>query len=120
MEFEDMLVGDVVVVILHGKIMAYEDSLPLRDRIKEHLDSEKTKFVIDMADVPWMNSEGIGLLATAVATVGKGGGRLVLANISKKVESVLIITKCNSIIRHYDSREAAVASFSDQPSTPTS
>lgn len=112
MEFEDTVVGDVVVVILHGKIMAYEDSLPLRERLKEHLDSEKTKFVIDMADVPWMNSEGIGLLATAVATVGKAGGKLVLANISKKVESVLTITKCNAIIKHYDSRESAVESLS--------
>ncbi len=112
MEFEDAVIGDVVVVILHGKIMAYEDSLPLRERLKEHLDSEMTKFVIDMADVPWMNSEGIGLLATAVATVGKAGGRLVLANISKKVESVLTITKCDAIIKHYDSREAAVASLS--------
>ncbi len=111
MEFEETMVGDVVVVILHGKIMAYEDSLPLRERLKEHIESEKTKFVIDMADVPWMNSEGIGLLATAVATVGQAGGRLVLANISKKVESVLTITKCNAIIRHFDSREAAVAAL---------
>jgi len=112
MEFEDTVVGDVVVVILHGKIMAYEDSLPLRERLKEHLDSEMRKFVIDMADVPWMNSEGIGLLATAVATVGKAGGRLVLANISRKVENVLTVTKCNSIIKHFDSRDEAVASYS--------
>ena len=118
MEFEDTLVGDVVVVILHGKIMAYEDSLPLRERIKEHLESEKTKFVIDMADVPWMNSEGIGLLATAAATVGKAGGKMVLANITKKVESVLTITKCDSIIKHFENRDAAIASLSGTPSAP--
>lgn len=115
MTFQEVLAGEVVVFALSGKIMAFDESTPLRTRIKEYIDSGKKNFVIDMADVPWMNSEGVGLLAATVTTVGKAGGKLVLANINEKIESVLIITKCNTIIKHYDSRQTAIESFSKTP-----
>lgn len=115
MNFEDLVFGEVVVFSLFGKILSFEDSAPLRERIKEHLDAKMKNFVLDLAAVPWINSEGIGLLASTMATVAKAGGRVVLANINDKVERVLTITKCNKIIKHFNSREEALEFFSSEP-----
>jgi anti-anti-sigma factor len=115
MEFEDMVIGEVVVVAIYGKIMASADCVPPREKINAYLKSGKRNFVIDLAGVPWMNSDGIGLLAITTAAVAKAGGRLVLANINKKIERLLVITKCNTIIKHFDSRQAAVDFLSGAP-----
>jgi anti-anti-sigma factor len=111
MNIQDVLVGEAVIIALSGKIRSCEDAIPVRAVIKEHLSHDKKNFVIDMADVPWMNSEGIGLLASAMATIKAANGKIVLANISEKVEQVLTVTKCNKIIDHFESREAAIQSF---------
>ena len=64
MDFQDLSDGNVVVFALSGKIMSCEDAIPIRAKIKEYLEQNKKNFVIDMADVPWMNSDGLGLLAS--------------------------------------------------------
>jgi anti-anti-sigma factor len=108
MKFQDMLDGDIVVIAFSGKIMTCDAAAPLRDKIKDYLARDKKKFVFDMGEVPWMNSEGIGLLATSVATITGVGGKLVLADINEKIEKTLIITKCNTIIDYYKTRREAV------------
>jgi anti-anti-sigma factor len=117
MTFQDVLDGNIVVFTLSGKIMAFTECTPLREKVKEYIASDKINFVIDMADVPWMNSEGIGLLASAVATVGRVGGKIVLANINEKVKRVLYVTGCHTVIEHFDNRQAAIESFSRAPAT---
>ena len=115
MTFQDILDGNIVVFALSGKIMIFAECTPLRDKVKEYIALDKTRFVIDMADVPWMNSEGIGMLASTVATVGSAGGKVVLANINEKVKKVLYITGCHTVVEHFDSRQAAIESLTHGP-----
>lgn len=113
MEFQDTLDGDIVIIAFSGKIMTCDAAVPLRNTLKDYIGQDKKNFVFDMAEVPWMNSEGIGLLATSAATIMGVGGRLVLADINEKIEKTLIITKCDRIIDYYKSREEAVAALGE-------
>lgn len=108
MQYEDLIVEDVVVLALSGKMWAYEDSAPIRAKIKIYLDGERKSFVLDLAGVPWINSEGIGFLASTMASVAKAGGRIVLANTNEKVEKVLAITRCSTIMKHFGNRQEAI------------
>jgi anti-anti-sigma factor len=111
MTFREDVEQDVVVFAISGKLFAPNDVGILRTKVREYISRDYKKFVLDMADVPWINSEGIGLIAVIMATVSGIGGRVVLANISPKVKQVLNVTKCDRIIQVYKSRDIAVSSF---------
>lgn len=108
MDYQDQVEGDVVVFALSGKMLTFADSDPIRAKIKIYLDAERKSFVLDLAAVPWINSEGIGFLASTMASVAKAGGRVVLANTNEKVERVLAITKCSTIMKHFRNRQEAM------------
>lgn len=111
MKFDDFVESDIVVLDISGKIMGGEETTMFHGKIHEYISGNKKNFVVDMAKVDWMNSVGLGMLISALTTVKNAGGRLVLTNITK-IESILTITRLISVFEHYDSREAALASFS--------
>ncbi|MBI5267125.1 MAG: STAS domain-containing protein [candidate division Zixibacteria bacterium] len=110
MKFEDSLKDNVVVLEVSGKIMGGDETTMFHGRIHEYMTQGKKSFVIDLAKTEWMNSVGLGMLISALTTVKNGGGRLVLAKIDK-IEQILVITRLISVFEHFDSREAAIASF---------
>ena len=79
-------------------------------KIHEYIELNKKNIVVDLANVDWMNSVGLGMLISALTTVKNSGGRLVLANIDK-IESILTITRLISVLEHFESRDAAMKSF---------
>jgi len=111
MKFDDFVESDIVVLDISGKIMGGEETTMFHGKIHEYISGNKKNFVVDMAKVDWMNSVGLGMLISALTTVKNAGGRLVLTNITK-IESILTITRLISVFEHYDSRDAAIASFS--------
>ncbi|HOP05906.1 MAG TPA: STAS domain-containing protein [candidate division Zixibacteria bacterium] len=111
MKFDDMLQGDIVILDVSGKIMGGEETTMFHGKIHEYISQNKKNIVVDLAQVDWMNSVGLGMLISALTTVKNAGGRLVLANINK-IESILTITRLISVFEHYDSRELAIKSFS--------
>lgn len=111
MEYLEDVEQNVVVFSLSGKIFAPNDAGILRTKVKEYISRDYKNFLLDMADVPWINSEGIGLIAVIMATVSGIGGRVALANVSPKVKQVLTVTKCDRIIKVYQSRDMAISSF---------
>jgi anti-sigma B factor antagonist len=111
MKFDDFVESDIVVLDISGKIMGGEETTMFHGKIHEYISGNKKNFVVDMAKVDWMNSVGLGMLISALTTVKNAGGRLVLTNITK-IESILTITRLISVFEHYDSRDAALASFS--------
>jgi anti-sigma B factor antagonist len=111
MKFDDFVKSDIVVLDISGKIMGGEETTMFHGKIHEYISGNKKNFVVDMAKVDWMNSVGLGMLISALTTVKNAGGRLVLSNITK-IESILTITRLISVFEHYDSRDAAIASFS--------
>ncbi len=104
-------VGDVVVVEINGKITIGEGDVALRNTIKELLEQGKKKIVIDMKHVSYMDSSGVGELASAYTTTKKQGGELKLANLNTKVHDLLQLTTLISIFEVYDSTAEACASF---------
>jgi anti-sigma B factor antagonist len=110
MKFTDTFEGDVAIIQVSGKIMGGEETTMFHGKIHEYINTNKKDFVIDLKNVDWMNSVGLGMLISALTTVKNSGGRLVLANITK-IESILTITRLISVFEHYDSQEEALKSF---------
>lgn len=110
MKFHDSLDGSAVVITISGKIMGGDETAQFHSKIHDYIGQKKMNFVLDLADVDWMNSVGLGMLISALTTVKNAGGRLVLANINK-IEQILVITRLITIFEHYDSRTDAVKSF---------
>ncbi len=110
MKFKDILDGDVVILDVSGKIMGGEETTMFHGKIHEYINQNKNNFVVDLKDVDWMNSVGLGMLISSLTTVKNSGGRLVLSNITK-IESILTITRLISVFEHYDTREEALKSF---------
>ena len=110
MNFKDYVEGDVVVFEVSGKIMGGEETTMFRGKVQEYITQNKKNFLVDLADVDWMNSIGLGMLISVYTTVKNAEGLLVLANITK-IESILTITRLISVFKHFDSREEAMKSF---------
>lgn len=103
---------EAVVIELKGNVMGGDDTKEFNELLHKLIDEEKTRIIIDLADVKFMNSSGLGMLIGGLTTVKKANGQYKLANVTEKIESLLIITKLITIFETYDSVDAAVESFS--------
>jgi len=101
-----------VVVELKGNVMGGDDTKEFNDLLHKLIDEGKTRIIIDLADVKFMNSSGLGMLIGGLTTVKKANGQYKLANVTEKIESLLIITKLITIFETYDSVDVAIESFS--------
>ena len=110
MKVSDAIEGDVGIFELSGKIMGGDESTLFFGKIREYLNYHKLNFVIDMKDVLWSNSLGLGMLIAALATVKKADGQMVLANVTN-VQDLLAMTQLIRVFETYDSREEAMQSF---------
>ena len=84
---------------------------PSQDRISFVQEKYKIYQPIDLSKVKWMNSSGLGALMASLTTLRNAGGDLKLANVTKKIESLLLITKLITVFETYESVDRAVASF---------
>ncbi len=100
-----------VIVQLKGNVMGGPESQEFHDLLHKLLDEGKKNIIVDLADVKFMNSSGLGILISGYTTIKNGGGLLKLANATEKINSLLVITKLITIFEHYDSVEEAVKSF---------
>jgi len=107
--------GNVVVITLSGNVMGGPDAAKLLDDIRKLRDQGKKYIVIDLGKVKFMNSSGLGMLISALTTIRNAGGDIRLANVGKKIKSLLIITRLITVFKHYDSVEEAVKSFETEP-----
>ncbi len=101
----------VVIIEPKGKIMGGPESTALHDLLHDLIEQKKTKVVIDLGKVDWMNSTGLGLMISGLTTMRKADGELKLANVTDKIKSLLTITKLVTVFKSYDSVEEAVSAF---------
>lgn len=101
----------IYLVGLSGKIMGGPESVQFHDAMKHAIASNHKKVVIDLGEVEWMNSSGIGLLVSAYTTLKNAGSEMKLARTTDKIQSLLVITKLNSVFDSHDSIDAAIKSF---------
>jgi len=111
MKFEDSTQGKVAIFDISGKIMGGSETTLFHGRVRELINLNKKNVILDLSRVEWMNSIGIGMLISAMVTVKNSGGRLVLANIDK-IENILIMTRLITVFEHFDTREEALKSLS--------
>jgi anti-sigma B factor antagonist len=104
-------VNGVTIVDLSGRITLGEGSVILRDSVRDLLSKGNKQIVLNLADVSYIDSSGIGELVSAYTHVRREGGELKLLNLTKKVHDLLQITKLYTVFDIKDDEAAAVGAF---------
>ena len=104
-------VGDVTVVDISGRIVLGDESAALRDLIAELLSKGDRKIVLDLADVNYIDSSGLGALVSSFATLRRQGGELKLVKLSDKVDDLMEVTRLYTVFDIPDNEEAALKAF---------
>jgi anti-sigma B factor antagonist len=111
MKASNRQVNGVTVVDMSGRITLGEGSVILRDTIKDLLGKGQKKILLNLGDVTYIDSSGIGELVSAFTSVRNQGGELKLLNLTKKVHDLLQITKLYTVFDIRDDETAAIGSF---------
>jgi len=111
MKIKEKIENHVAVLTLSGKMMGGPETTALHDHIRGLINDGMKNIVIDLGEVKWMNSSGMGVLMAAMTTLSNSGGSLVLARVTEKVKSLLIITQLIKIFTTFETVERAIASF---------
>jgi anti-sigma B factor antagonist len=111
MKISTRQVDGITIVDCSGRITLGEGSITLRDTVSGLLAKGQKKILLNLGDVNYIDSSGIGELVSAFTTVRKQGGELKLLNLTKKVHDLLQITKLYTVFDVKDDETAAVKSF---------
>jgi anti-sigma B factor antagonist len=112
MQIQERMSGDVVVLDLKGKITLGEGDELLKDKVNSLVNQGHKKIVLNLADVPYIDSAGLGEVVRTYTTVSRQGGSLKLLNLTKRITDLLSITKLLTVFETFDSENDAVRSFS--------
>ena len=105
-------VGDVTVVDVAGRITLGEGSSAMRDVLRDLVTKNNKKILLNLGEVSYIDSSGIGELVSGFTTVTNGGGQLKLLNLTKRVRDLLQITKLYTVFDVHEDEAAAIRSFS--------
>ncbi len=111
MKIEKRVVGDVHLLDCSGKITLGEGTMAVRNTVREVLKNGGKKIVLNLADVNYIDSSGIGELVSSFTTVTNQSGQLKLLNLTKKIQELLAITKLLTVFQTFDDEQAAIKSF---------
>ena len=104
-------VGDVTVVDVAGRITLGEGSSAMRDTLRDLVTKNQKKILLNLGDVSYIDSSGIGELVSGFTTVTNSGGQLKLLNLNKRVKDLLQITKLYTVFDVHEDEAAAIRSF---------
>ena len=102
---------NAVIVEFKGNVMGGDGTTEFNQLLHKLIDEEKKNVIIDLGEVKFMNSSGLGMLISGLTTMKRENGTLKLVNVTEKIESLLIITRLITIFESYDSIDEAVKSF---------
>jgi len=112
MQIEERNIGDVVVLDLKGKITLGQGDELLKDKVNSLVNQGHRKIVLNLADVPYVDSAGLGEIVRTYTTVSRQGGSMKLLNLTKRITDLLAITKLLTVFETFDIESDAVRSFS--------
>jgi anti-sigma B factor antagonist len=104
-------VNGIVIIDLSGQITLGEASAAIRDEVRDQLANEFSKLLLNLADVTYIDSAGLGELTAAYTSVRNRGGELKLLNLTKRVHDLMQITKLYTVFDVHDNEKKAIASF---------
>jgi len=112
MQIDERTVGDVLILDIKGRITLGEGDELLKDKVNSLLNQGQKKIVLNLAEVPYIDSAGLGEIVRTYTTVSRQGGSLKLLSLTKRITDLLAITKLLTVFETYESENDAVQSFS--------
>ena len=111
MQIEERVVSDVMVLDVKWKVTLGEGDELLKDKVNSLVSQGHKKIILNLADVPYIDSAGLGEIVRTYTTVSRMGGNLKLLNLTKRITDLLSITKLLTVFETYDSEAEAIRSF---------
>jgi anti-sigma B factor antagonist len=108
-------VGDITILELKGQLVLYEGEVEFRKNIDALVADSRVKIVVDLHDVDYIDSAGVGSLVGKYLSVRRKGGNVKLLHLSARSHRVMGITRLLSVFETYDSEEEALQSFAKSP-----
>jgi anti-sigma B factor antagonist len=104
-------IGDITLIDLQGNIMFEDGDQELRGAVASALEAGGRKVILNMGEVPYLDSAGLSELVRSFVAVNKRGGRLVLFDLTRKVHDLLSIAKLLTILETFESEADAIRSL---------
>jgi anti-sigma B factor antagonist len=111
METKTREIGDVVVIDVSGRITVGEGNVMLRDIVRELVERQNKQIVLNLNEVSYIDSSGVGELVKTHTTIRNKGGQLKLVNLNKRVSDLLQMTRLSSVFDIHENEAAAISSF---------
>lgn len=112
MHISERAVGSVMIVDVSGKITLGDGGdAALKDKMRSLIQQGQKNILLNLGDVSYVDSAGLGEIVQAYATVSKGGGALKLLNTTKRIKDLLSITKLLTVFECHDNEADALKSF---------
>ena len=112
MQIDERAVGDVIVLDLKGKITLGKGDELLKDKVNSLVNQGHKKILLNLAEVPYIDSAGLGEIVRTFTTVSRQGGSLKLLNLTKRITDLLAITKLLTVFETFEAENDAIRSFS--------
>lgn len=109
--FEERIIGHVTVLDLVGKLTMDRAARHLKDKINSLISQQRTHIVVNLKNVPYIDSGGLGQLVASYGSVMRTGGALKLLNVNSRNHDLLSITRLVTLFESFDSEAEAVQSF---------
>lgn len=111
MKIEKRKKGGVVILDLKGKILIGDGIDELRDSINDTIKETETKVLLNFAEVPYLDSTGLGEVVRSYTSIKKTGGIVKIVNLTNKVKDLLSVTKLLTVFDTFEDEDKAIASF---------
>ena len=111
LKIDNREVAHVSILDIDGRIVLGDEIHPLRDAVRDLIKQGKKKIILNLANVDYIDSSGVGELVGSFTTVRNAGGELKLMNLTQKVHDVLYVTKLYTVFDIKDDEFTAVKSF---------
>jgi anti-sigma B factor antagonist len=112
MQIEERVVGNVTILDLKGKVTLGDGDEALKDKINSLIHQDRKRILLNFANVPYVDSAGLGEIVRTYTTVSRQGGQLKLVNLTKRITDLLSITKLLTVFETFDSEPDALKTFS--------
>lgn len=114
MEISERKVGNVTVVDISGRLVAAENPGRLKDKVSSLIFQGEKHIVLNLAEVSYVDSSGLGEMVACHGTATRGGGEVKIANAGKRIKDLLVMTRLLTVFDAHDTEDAAVGSFTQQ------
>jgi anti-sigma B factor antagonist len=111
MKIQEEKKGKLLILRIDGELMGGDELKPFQERIYKSIREGMIHVIVDMAQVKWMNSSGLGVLMAALTTLRSSEGDLKLFSVTDRVKRPIQITKLDQVLQMFDTQEAAEKSF---------